>query len=171
MTSQVTSRTRLTMEMTDLEQVEEEDDDWGVGPLPRRRRSRALALQVLFEVDASGHSPETSLAWGLDEPAFSQEMEEFARELVRGVLLHTESLDAQIQRFAPAWPVGQLSLVDRNLLRMAIYEISIDQRTPPKVAINETVELAKLFGGDSSPRFVNGVLGTFMESLADSPKK
>jgi N utilization substance protein B len=65
--------------------------------------------------------------------------------------------------------VSQLALIDRNLLRLAIYEVAVEKRTPPKAAINEAVELAKLFGSESSPRFVNGVLGTLMESLAPSP--
>lgn len=148
---------------------EAEDDRWGLEALPSRRRARALALQVLFEVDLSKHSTEAALAWAKEEASASREEETFARELAEGVLRDERELDAQIQRFAPAWPVSQLAVVDRNLLRLAIYEITIQGLTPPKAAINEAVELAKLFGSESSPRFVNGVLGAVMESRAESP--
>ena len=81
-------------------------------------------------------------------------------KLVSGVVQHKEKIDLNIQKFAPAWPIEQISVVDRNILRLAIFEILLDNKVPVKVAINEAVELAKVFGGDNSPRFVNGVLGS-----------
>ena len=90
--------------------------------------------------------------------------EQFARALVAGVWTHRVELDALIQQHAPEWPVDQMAVVDRNVLRIAIYEFSLAHLTPLKVAINEAVELAKAFGSDSAPRFVNGVLGALATS-------
>jgi N utilization substance protein B len=95
---------------------------------------------------------------------------DFARNLVFGVLEHKPYLDELIQRNAPEWPVEQIAIIDRNILRIAIFEIAIDQGTPLKVAINEAVELAKLFGSDSSPRFINGVLGALVSQGLSSFK-
>ena len=90
---------------------------------------------------------------------------EFADRLHHGVNEHRQGLDGLIGRFAPAWPVTQLPIVDRNILRIAIFELLHNPATPPKAAIDEAVELAKVFGSDSSARFVNGVLGSVMSSL------
>lgn len=84
----------------------------------------------------------------------------FAMELVKGTVEHSQEIDGLIAKFAPAWPVEQIPVVDRNILRMAIFEMIFHKATPPKVVINEAVELAKTFGSESSPRFVNGVLGS-----------
>jgi len=83
-----------------------------------------------------------------------------SRELVSGVIQNREQIDCNIQNFAPAWPVAQIPVVDRNILRLAIFEILLDNKVPVKVAINEAVDLAKMFGGDNSSKFVNGVLGS-----------
>ena len=85
---------------------------------------------------------------------------EFARHLVHGVLANRRRLDEIIRRNAPAWPLEQVAAVDRNILRLAIFEIVIDNMVPMRAAINEAVELAKEFGGEASPKFVNGVLGS-----------
>ena len=125
-----------------------------------RRRSRILALQALYEIDTTHHPVGTVLDQRLAEDPLPDEGEAFARELITGVMQHQAELDELIQRYAPEWPVDQMAVVDRNVLRIAIYEFFISKMTPIKVAINEAVELAKLFGSDSAPRFVNGVLGT-----------
>jgi N utilization substance protein B len=91
---------------------------------------------------------------------FPEEASSFVEHLVNGVLEFKEHLDGMIQRYAPEWPIDQMAPIDRNVLRMALFEFSIDGQTPVKVAINEAVELAKMFGSDSAPRFVNGVLGS-----------
>ena len=124
-----------------------------------RRRARALALQALYEVDSVGHDVDGVLSRLLDETILSEENSAFVRELVIGAVRNKEKIDLDIQRFAPAWPVEQISVVDRNILRLAIFEILLDNKVPVKVAINEAVELAKTFGSDNSPKFVNGVLG------------
>ena len=125
-----------------------------------RRKARALALQVLYEIDSTGHGTEEVLARLLAENTLTTENADFTGHLVRGITGNRDKIDETIQRFAPAWPIAQIPLVDRNVLRLAIFEILLDNRVPVKVAINEPVELAKTFGSDNSPKFVNGVLGT-----------
>ena len=125
-----------------------------------RRRARAVALQVLYEFDSVGHDVETALNHLLAESGLLGEDADFARGLVSGVIRNREQIDKHISKFAPAWPLEQISVVDRNILRLAIFEILLDNNVPVKVAINEAVELAKKFGSDSSSRFVNGVLGS-----------
>jgi len=90
----------------------------------------------------------------------SQDASRFALELVNGVLANKETIDKTIRDTAPAFPLEQMAAVDRNILRLAIYELLIDNRVPMRAAINEAVELAKEFGGENSPRFINGVLGS-----------
>ena len=125
-----------------------------------RRQARILTLQTLFEVDSVDHPVDRVLTQRLAESPLPPESEAFARQVVAGVWENRTHLDEIIQEMAPDWPVDQMAIVDRNILRIAIYEITIDKGAPMKVAINEAVELAKMFGSDSSRRFVNGVLGT-----------
>lgn len=128
-----------------------------------RRRARALALQALYEIDSTGHPSDGVLAHLLeDDKKLSPEGVMFTTQLVNGVLACSHQLDAIIQKHAPEWPVEQLAIIDRNILRMALYELQHIDDVPIKVAVNEAVELAKTFGSDTSPRFVNGVLGAFL---------
>ena len=131
-----------------------------------RTRARGLALQVLYEIDIAGHSPAEVLQHRLEEEPLSDELGEFARQIIFGVLPLAHELDRILAIYAPEWPLDQIAAIDRNILRVACWEFAAQGRTPVKVAINEAVELAKQFGSDSSPRFVNGVLG----SLADHQK-
>ena len=133
-----------------------------------RRKARRALLQVLYEVDASGHALDDSLRWVLEQARLGKESDAFVRQLAYQVVAHYKELDEEIQRYAPSWPVEQLPVVDRNILRIAIYEVKLSKETPPKVAINEAVELAKLFGSESSRRFVNGVLGTLLSKEGPS---
>jgi transcription antitermination protein NusB len=129
-----------------------------------RRQGRVSALQALYEIDAAAHNAGQVLEQRfLDEP-LPPEAEEFARNLVTGVVKNRTVLDNWIAHYAPEWPVEQLAFIDRNILRIALYELTGDGDTPIKVVINEAVELAKSFGSDASPRFVNGVLGSFVAS-------
>lgn len=128
-----------------------------------RTRARSIALQVLYEVDITAHSPGVVFQQRLSETELTPELSEFVRQLVFGILPLKESLDIAIAKYAPEWPFDQIAAIDRNILRIATWEFAVNGETPVKVAINEAVELAKLFGSDSAPRFVNGVLG----SLAD----
>ena len=125
----------------------------------QRRKARIVALKALYEMDTVAHQPEDILARLLEEADAPPDVEAFARELVAGVREHQEEIDEVIRQKAPAWPLEQVAVVDRNILRLAIFEILLDNRVPVRAAINEAVELAKAFGGESSPKFVNGVLG------------
>ena len=125
-----------------------------------RRRGRVLALQALYEMDTAGHPPLETVARLSQESRPPKGAVSFGQKLVSGVGQHRKEIDAVIHRHAPAWPVEQLPVIDRSLLRIALFEILFNQETPCKVAINEAVELAKSFGGESSPKFVNGVLGS-----------
>jgi N utilization substance protein B len=127
-----------------------------------RHLARIVALQTLFEVDSVSHRADLVFSQRLEERPIPAEAEAFAWQLVNGVLEHRLKLDHLIADIATDWPLEQMAIVDRNILRIAIYEITVDEQTPVKVAINEAVELAKLFGSDSSRRFVNGVLGTLI---------
>ncbi len=126
-----------------------------------RRRARMVALQVVYETDLVGHDSTEILGLRLGENALGPEGDEFATWLVRGVLSAKDVLDAVITRIAPEWPVEQMSCIDRNILRMALYELAAGD-TPLKVVVNEAIELGKTFGSDSSARFVNGALGAFI---------
>ena len=129
-----------------------------------RRRARGLALQALYEIDSVGHPIEQVIARHLEENAgLGDDAAEFLQRLVRGTLALGMAFDRLIASCAPEWPVEELALVDRNILRMALWELAVSDETPLKVAINEAVELAKRYGSDSAPRFVNGVLGTLAE--------
>ena len=92
----------------------------------------------------------------------------FAQRLVEGAIANLDDIDGVIKKYASSWPVDQIPIVDRNILRIAIFEIVSGKLAPPKVAINEAVELAKTFGSESSPRFVNGVLGSLMEGSREA---
>jgi len=128
-----------------------------------RTRARGLALQVLYEIDLAGHSPAEVLKERLEEEPLSEELEEFARQIVFGVLPIREQLDIILTKYAPEWPLDQVAIIDRNILRMATWEVAVKKETPVKVAINEAVELAKQYGSDSAFRFVNGVLGSLVD--------
>ena len=128
-----------------------------------RTRARSLALQVLYEVDIANHLPGEIFKLRLEETPLSEDLAEFARQIVFGVLPVTDTLDHLIAKYAPEWPLDQIAAIDRNILRIALWEFAVYRETPLKVAINEAVELAKLYGSDSAPRFVNGVLGALAE--------
>ncbi len=144
-----------------------------------RRAARTVALQTLYEVDTTGHSPEDVLARRVVEDGLAPEAAEYAQELVTGVLRQLPAIDSMIQRAAPAWPFSQMARIDRNIIRIALYEVLFrTERVPFKVAVNEAVELAKQYGSESSSRFVNGVVGSIIsqemgkgdrgDSVADS---
>ena len=125
-----------------------------------RRKARVRALQALYEIDSAGHDVSQVLGWQMEDEPLEEESEAFIRELVGGVLSNKGEIDGVIEIYAPAWPVAQMALIDRNILRLAIFEILFNNKVPVKVVINEAVELAKVFGGDNTPKFINGVLGT-----------
>jgi transcription antitermination protein NusB len=133
-----------------------------------RQRGRVAALKALYELDATQHDLGVVVARCLADEQLNAEGRRFARELVIGVRDHREELDQLIHQHAPEWPVDQMAVVDRNVLRIAIYEFYLAHITPLKVAINEAIELAKSYGSDSAPRFVNGVLGALAQAEASA---
>lgn len=125
-----------------------------------RTRARSIALQVLYEFDIAGHPPELVLADRLSETPLEDNLGDFARKIVLGIIPIVKELDQIIARHAPEWPLDQVATIDRNIMRIALWEIAVSNQTPLKVAINEAVELGKIYGSESTPRFVNGVLGS-----------
>ena len=136
-----------------------------------RRQARITALQALYEIDSVQHAPGPVLQRRIRKVHLPAAGESFLLKIVRGVLKHKDELDELIATYAPEWPIDQMAIIDRNILRIALFEFLIDGGTPPKVAINEAVELAKRFGSDSSRRFVNGVLGTSLSQRGASPSR
>jgi N utilization substance protein B len=128
-----------------------------------RTRARGVALQVLYELDLTDHLPGEALEARLAEAELSPDLAAFASQIVSGVYPLLRQLDSSIARFAPEWPFDQVAAIDRNILRIATWELAVSEGTPLKVAINEAVELAKIYGSDNAPRFVNGVLGSLVE--------
>ena len=125
-----------------------------------RTKARGLALQVLYEIDLMGHLPAEALLNRLEEEPVEENLADFSRQIIYGVLPLIDKLDNFIAQHAPEWPLDQVAVIDRNILRIALWEFAVEGCTPVKVAINEAIELAKIFGSDSTPRFVNGVLGS-----------
>lgn len=145
-----------------------------------RHQARVLALQVLYEVELTGHEPRQALRNVLDgetvtaddegeeaRPAVPPMVQGYVEKLVHGVMLYLYKLDPLLETFAPAFNRDQTPPVDRNVLRMGAYELLYERDVPPKVAINEAVELAKRFGGERSGGFVNGVLGRVLEHRSE----
>ncbi len=130
-----------------------------------RHRARITALQCLYEIDLTGHDPLTALEQRLAEDPLPADAQEFSLQLLAGLTAHRAALDEIVRQVAPEWPLEQVAIVDRNVLRLAAFELLYATDTPRKVAINEAIELAKLFGGENSARFVNGALGTLAERI------
>lgn len=128
-----------------------------------RTRARGIALQALYELDITNHPVGKVLIERIADSELDENLILFFRSIVLGVWPIRQELDSFIAEHAPDWPLDQVAIIDRNILRIALWEFAVADDTPLKVAINEAVELAKTYGSDSAPRFVNGVLG----SLAD----
>jgi N utilization substance protein B len=141
-----------------------------------RHLSRSIALQSLYEWDFFGKKPEglkEMVERNIKEFGPGLEDTKFIWQIVEGVVSNLSNLDKIIEKAAPEWPIEQITIVDRNALRIGLYELLYANReeVPPKVAINEAIELAKNFGGESSGKFINGVLGTVYKEIEDNPKK
>lgn len=139
-----------------------------VMPTSLRHRARIVTLQTLYELEFAANSETSILERNLKEKELPREVATFAGSLVSGVIANKQLLDNTIGRFATAFPVDQLAAMDRNILRLALFEITVSKEVPPKVAINEAVELAKEFGADTSPKFINGVLGSVISEIKKS---
>jgi N utilization substance protein B len=142
--------------------------------MSNRFLSRTLAVQTLYEWDFKGKNADDAsdmLDYNFAEFAPDFQDDGFAKHLVEGILAHQKEIDAYIEKFAPEWPLAQITLVDRNILRIGIYEIVYDADIPARVAINEAIELAKTYGGISSSKFVNGVLGSIYKNILPQIKE
>lgn len=128
-----------------------------------RTRARGVALQALYEIDIANHPAGIVLENRLADEILTDELKDFIGQIVTGVVPIRKELDFIIAKYAPEWPLDQIATIDRNIMRVAVWEMAVVGDTPIKVIINEAVELAKQYGSDSAPRFINGVLG----SLAD----
>ncbi len=139
--------------------------------LKARTYLRSIALQCLYENDISGHDIESILVYRFgsignsSEDTISAENQKFIIDLVVGVLNNKQQIDELITKYAADWPIEQIPAVDRNIIRIAAYEFAVSGQTPNKVAINEAIELAKTFGSESAPKFVNGVLGSISDNI------
>lgn len=132
----------------------------------QRKLARLIALQAMYEIDSVHHAPGNVVDERLAYESPGDHGAQFLRWLIAGVVKNREQIDALIAKHAPEFPIDQLAIIDRNLLRLGLFELgSKDADTPPKVVINEAVELAKAFGSDSTPRFVNGVLGAALHEV------
>ena len=127
-----------------------------------RRKSRIAALQTLYEIDLSDHSPDEILTRLAQDKDLPEETAAFAQELVTGTLQNKHAIDEIIKKYASAFPIEQIAPIDKNVLRLAIFEILFDNKVPVKAAINEAIELAKSFGSNTSAKFINGVLGSIV---------
>ncbi len=133
----------------------------------RRHQGRILAMQILYEVDVTGHPLDDVLARTLDDQTVACSLRDHVERLTTGVLEAGADVDRRIASAATAFPVAQLAAIDRTVLRLAIFELLHEPGVPPRAVINEAIELAKRFGGDNSGRFVNGVLGTVSTRITE----
>jgi N utilization substance protein B len=131
----------------------------------KRHQARELALKVLFQLESSDDDPTEVLQYHAAEGAATADVANFAGQLVRGVIANRDKLDAILAESSEHWKVEQMAKVDRIVLRIAVYEITIDRNVPTKAAINESIELAKTFSGEEAGRFVNGILGRVAASV------
>ena len=136
-----------------------------------RTKARAIALQVLYEHDLSKHPIGEVLQYRFQEEELEEKYQRFTFEIVKGVHKTFPVMDEVIAEYAPEWPLDQVASIDRNIIRIALWEFGVEKCSPVKVAINEAVELAKLYGSDSTPRFVNGVLGSLASNYGDFSSK
>ena len=135
-----------------------------------RHLSRSIAMQSLYEWDFSGKKPDALnkvVEKNIKEFGPGMENQNFVWQIINGIIEHLPKIDKIIEKAAPEWPVDQITIVDRNVLRIGLYELLYEKKeeVPPKVAINEAIELAKTFGGESSGKFINGVLGTVYKQI------
>lgn len=140
-----------------------------------RHLSRSIVMQSLYEWDFYGKKPEDLkkiTERNINEFGPGLEDKNFVWQLIDGVTSHIVDIDKIIEKAAPEWPINQITIVDRNVLRIGLYELlyGSKEEVPPKVAINEAIELAKNFGGESSGKFINGVLGTVYKELERTKK-
>jgi len=137
--------------------------------MSNRHLARTIAVQTLYQWDFNDQKEDIDNILEHNKDEFAPEFDDggFIKQLIDGVLKNRPEIDGFITKFAPEWPLDQITTVDRNILRIGTYELKFDQSIPAKVAINEAIELAKTFGGESSGKFVNGVLGAIYKEMGE----
>ncbi|MEI6288418.1 MAG: transcription antitermination factor NusB [bacterium] len=137
--------------------------------MSNRHLARTIVVQALYQWDFNGKNEDPLSIIASDKQMFAPEFDDggFIPHLIKGVMENIRDIDKLIIKFAPEWPLEQITLTDRNILRLGIFELRFDNSMPAKVAINEAIELAKTFGGESSGKFVNGVLGAIYKEMGD----
>jgi N utilization substance protein B len=137
--------------------------------MSNRHLARTIAVQALYQWDFNEQKEDIETILKNDKESFAPDFDDggFTRHLVHGVVDHQKEIDGLITKYAPEWPLDQITIVDRNVLRLGIFELKYDPNIPAKVAINEAIELAKNFGGESSGKFVNGVLGAVYKEVGE----
>lgn len=140
--------------------------------MANRHLSRTIAMQTLFVWDFNNQKKDLKEIVKENFSNFAPEFDDggFVEELVSGVFKNIKAIDDYIKKYAPEWPIDQITIIDRNVLRLGVYELVFSEKIPPKVAINEAIEVAKNFGGDSSGKFINGVLGSIYTNMSDEEK-
>ncbi|MBI5405376.1 MAG: transcription antitermination factor NusB [Candidatus Kerfeldbacteria bacterium] len=139
--------------------------------MSNRHLARTVAMQTLYEWDFNDRKQDLEQLSKNNLKEFAPDFNDggFSERVVKGIKEHQDEIDQVIQHYAPEWPIAQITIVDRNILRIGVYELKFTNDIPPKVAINEAIELAKSFGGESSGRFVNGVLGAVFKDMGGLP--
>jgi len=137
--------------------------------MSNRHLARTIAIQTLYQWDFNGKQGDLLEMYKNNKQEFAPEFDDggFIDHLIRGVETNIDELDGLITKFAPEWPLENITIIDRNVLRLGTYELKFDDNIPAKVAINEAIELAKTFGGESSGKFVNGVLGAIYKEVGE----
>lgn len=132
--------------------------------MPNRHLSRIIIMQTLYEWDFKRGSVEIVDLMQRNIDNFKEDCDkDFIKQNIKGVIQNIDKIDKMISESAPEWPIDQIAVIDKTILRLSVYELSFDKQIPPKVVINEAVELAKSYGSESSSKFVNGVLGTLFK--------
>ncbi len=140
--------------------------------MANRHLSRTIAMQTLFVWDFNNQKKDIKEIIQENFSNFAPDFDDggFVEELVSGVFNNIKAIDDYIRKYAPEWPIDQITIIDRNVLRLGVYELVFSEKMPPKVAINEAIEVAKNFGGDSSGKFINGVLGSIYNNMSEEEK-
>lgn len=141
--------------------------------MANRHLSRTIAVQSLFEWDFNGRKGDIDVILEKNFNDFAPNFDDhgFSLSLVEGVIKNIDTIDEYIKKYATEWPIEQISVVDRNVLRIGVFELAVDYGIPPKVAINEAIEVAKNFGGEASGKFINGVLGAVYINMPEEEKE
>jgi transcription antitermination protein NusB len=141
--------------------------------MANRHLSRTIAVQSLFEWDFNGRKGDIDVILEKNFNDFAPNFDDhgFSLSLVEGVIKNIDTIDTYIKKYATEWPIEQISVVDRNVLRIGVFELAVDYGIPPKVAINEAIEVAKNFGGEASGKFINGVLGAVYINMPEEEKE